>query len=208
LSFIIYASSTSTISQSNTHKDTVGVPKSITRHENSHLDIGSPILDSIPIQHKPVYFNVTLFSDSIYRQDASPEVHQAWLDLGLAGKSLPSTIFLSLIVLRIATQVIPETDADRVGFTQGMVKLRDSEGGGFIAQMEVFHNLHCLDTLRQGLYFNYDYYHKSRDGVWGRSDAVVRKHMGMTYSRILQLRQVGGLVIKLTTKNRALPRPS
>ncbi|KAN0114497.1 protein of unknown function (DUF3328) domain containing protein [Hyaloscypha variabilis] len=132
----------------------------------------------MPIQHKPVYFNVTLFSDSIYRQDASPEVHQAWLDLGLAGKSLPSTIFLSLIVLRIATQVIPETDADRVGFTQGMVKLRDSEGGGFIAQMEVFHNLHCLDTLRQGLYFNYDYYHKSRDGVWGRSDAVVRKHMG------------------------------
>jgi len=208
LSFIIYASSTSTISQSNTHKDTVGVPKSVTRHENSHLDIGSPILDSIPIQYKPVYFNVTLFSDSIYRQDASPEVHQAWLDLGLAGKSLPSTIFLSLIVLRIATQVIPETDADRVGFTQGMVKLRDSEGGGFIAQMEVFHNLHCLDTLRQGLYFNYNYYHKSRDGVWGRSDAVVRKHMGMTYSRILQLRQVGGLVIKLTTKNRSLPRPS
>jgi hypothetical protein len=89
-----------------------------------------------------------------------------------------------------------------------MVKLRDSEGGGFIAQMEVFHNLHCLDTLRQGLYFNYDYYHKSRDGVWGRSDTVVRKHMGIRYSRILQLHQVGGLVIKLMTKNRPLPRPS
>jgi hypothetical protein len=44
--------------------------------------------------------------------------------------------------------------------------------------MEVFHQLHCLDTLRQGLYFNYDYYHTNRRGVWERSDAVVRKHMG------------------------------
>ncbi|KAE9379628.1 hypothetical protein N431DRAFT_326549, partial [Stipitochalara longipes BDJ] len=121
----------------------------------------SPIIDAISIPYKSVYFNITLFSDSIYRQDASPEVHQAWLDLGLT-----------------ITQVIPEKEAERVGFTPGMVKLRASEGGGFVAQMEVFHNLHCLDTLRQGLYFNYDYYHTNRDGVWGRSDAVVRKHMG------------------------------
>ena len=65
-----------------------------------------------------------------------------------------------------------------MGFSSGMVKRRASDGGGFVAQMEVFHQLHCLDTLRQGLYFNYDYYHTNRRGVWERSDAVVRKHMG------------------------------
>jgi len=48
-----------------------------------------------------------------------------------------------------------------------MIKRRASDGGGFIAQMEVFHQLHCLDTLRQGMYFNYDYYHENRKGVWG-----------------------------------------
>lgn len=59
-----------------------------------------------------------------------------------------------------------------------MAKRRLSDGGGFIGQIEVFHQLHCLDTLRQGLYFNFEYYHTNRKGVWARSDAVVRKHMG------------------------------
>lgn len=93
---------------------------------------------------------------------------------------LPFSIHGHLTLLHLVTQIVPEGDFERVGFTQGMVKLRASEGGGFIAQMEVFHNLHCLDTLRQGLYFNYDYYHANRHGVWERSDAVVRKHMGMS----------------------------
>ena len=78
----------------------------------------------------------------------------------------------------LAIQIVPEHDVARVGFSSGMVKRRASDGGGFVAQMEVFHQLHCLDTLRQGLYFNYDYYHTNRRGVWERSDAVVRKHMG------------------------------
>jgi hypothetical protein len=82
----------------------------------------------------------------------------------------------------LANHIIPEEYAERVGFSPGMVKQRASDGGGFMAQMEVFHQLHCLDTLRQGLYFNYDYYHENRDGVWGRSDAVVRKHMGKSLS--------------------------
>ncbi|KAI9735458.1 MAG: hypothetical protein M1818_006464 [Claussenomyces sp. TS43310] len=75
-------------------------------------------------------------------------------------------------------EIIPEEDAERIGFSPGMVKRRASDGGGFIAQMEVFHQLHCLDTLRQGMYFNYDYYQANRKGVWERSDAIVRKHMG------------------------------
>ncbi|KIM94343.1 hypothetical protein OIDMADRAFT_184418 [Oidiodendron maius Zn] len=121
----------------------------------------SPILDSIRISYKTVVFDATLFGNSIYRQDASEEVHNAWQDLGL-----------------LTTHIIPEEDVKRVGFSTGMVKRRAADGGGFVAQMEVFHQLHCLDTLRQGLYYNYNYYHENRQGVWGRSDAVVRKHMG------------------------------
>lgn len=60
-----------------------------------------------------------------------------------------------------------------------MAKRRLEDGGGFVGQMEVFHQLHCLDTLRQGLYFNFEYYNATRrGGVWNRSNALVRKHMG------------------------------
>ena len=47
------------------------------------MDLGSPILDSVRISYKTVVFDATLFGNSIYRQDASEEVHNAWQDLGL-----------------------------------------------------------------------------------------------------------------------------
>ncbi|KAK0619659.1 hypothetical protein B0T14DRAFT_430637 [Immersiella caudata] len=37
-------------------------------------------------------------------------------------------------------------------------KIPEEHGGGYLAMLEVFHQLHCLNSLRMGLWYNYDYY--------------------------------------------------
>ncbi|KAK4083405.1 hypothetical protein Purlil1_10642 [Purpureocillium lilacinum] len=44
-------------------------------------------------------------------------------------------------------------------------KIPDSHGGGYVAMLEVFHLLHCLNTLRMGLFYNYDRYKILDEGV-------------------------------------------
>ncbi|KAK9412932.1 hypothetical protein SUNI508_12237 [Seiridium unicorne] len=42
-------------------------------------------------------------------------------------------------------------------------KVPEEQGGGYLAMLEVFHLLHCLNTLRMGLWYNYDKYYKQYD---------------------------------------------
>ncbi|KXJ97629.1 hypothetical protein Micbo1qcDRAFT_230231 [Microdochium bolleyi] len=42
-------------------------------------------------------------------------------------------------------------------------RVPEEHGGGYLAMLEVFHLLHCLNTLRMGLFYNYDKYYKHMD---------------------------------------------
>ncbi|KAK6206898.1 hypothetical protein QIS74_13386 [Colletotrichum tabaci] len=44
-------------------------------------------------------------------------------------------------------------------------KIPEDQGGGYLAMLEVFHLLHCLNSLRMGLFFNYDHYKFLDEGV-------------------------------------------
>ncbi|KAK0652716.1 hypothetical protein B0T16DRAFT_455058 [Cercophora newfieldiana] len=44
-------------------------------------------------------------------------------------------------------------------------KIPEEHGGGYLGMLEVFHLLHCLNSLRMGLWYNYDYYKVLEDGV-------------------------------------------
>jgi len=86
-------------------------------------------------------------------------------------------------------------------------------GGGFPANVEGLHHLHCLvrihfciknlseltsmyqNLLRQALYYNFDYYHTLGQGAFKNDDTILRFHV----SRYSQLRNP----IKFTT-NRSL----
>lgn len=52
--------------------------KSITRE----LTLTGPILDNIDIEYETVRFNGSLFTNTIYREEPSPEVDEAWHNLG------------------------------------------------------------------------------------------------------------------------------
>jgi hypothetical protein len=46
-------------------------------------------MDDMDVKHKTTLFDSTLFGDSEYRGDASPEVDQLWQDLGLSSMIPP-----------------------------------------------------------------------------------------------------------------------
>ncbi|KAK3661196.1 hypothetical protein LTR56_000319 [Elasticomyces elasticus] len=70
-------------------------------------------------------------------------------------------------------------EAFHAGLEPGYHIKRSPElGGGFPVQVEGLHHLHCLNLLRQTLYWNYDYYNKQGTGAFMNDDGPFRSHIG------------------------------
>jgi hypothetical protein len=99
--------------------------------------------------------------ENIYRQDASPEVDAAWAGLGIDYRAAK----------------VPDHQATRAGLTKDHAHIRQKYGGGYPGNVEGLHHLHCLNLLRQSLYYNYDYYHAQGEGAFKNKDNIVRLHV-------------------------------
>ncbi|RHZ56930.1 hypothetical protein CDV55_101223 [Aspergillus turcosus] len=126
-----------------------------------HVSHYSPVTANVDITFQPQRFNGSLLKENIYRQDASPEVDAAWEALGVNYRSLR----------------VPAEEAEKSGLARDQVKINQKYGGGYPANVEGFHHLHCLNLLRQTLYYNYDYYHKLGQGAFKNDDFIVRRHV-------------------------------
>ncbi|KAJ5587751.1 uncharacterized protein N7459_003516 [Penicillium hispanicum] len=126
-----------------------------------HVSQYSPVVNEVGIEYTVQEFNGSLLKENIYRQDASPEVDAAWESLGVNYRSV---------------RVAPE-DAEESNLAADQVKINQKYGGGFPANVEGLHHLHCLNLLRQSLYYNYDYYHAQGDGAFSNNDYIVRRHV-------------------------------
>lgn len=73
--------------------------------------------------------------------------------------------------------VIPSSLATKSGLKADQVKINEAYGGGFPANLEGLHHLHCLNVLRQALYYNFDYYSKKGDGAFKNEPHVVKMHV-------------------------------
>ncbi|PGH37038.1 hypothetical protein GX50_00021 [[Emmonsia] crescens] len=122
----------------------------------------SPLLKDVDISYKPVHFNGSFTKATIYRQRPGPLVDEAWLALG--------TQYASIIV--------PENEAEGYGIQQGQVKRMKEQGGGFYANVEALHHLHCLNLLRQASHFNFEYYSKQGEGPFRDPDDALETHIG------------------------------
>ncbi|KKY27546.1 putative tat pathway signal sequence [Phaeomoniella chlamydospora] len=125
-----------------------------------HVSQNSPITEDVSIKFDFIRFNGTFMDENIYRQDAGPEVDAAWEALGVNYRAL----------------AVPEHLAQKVGLAPDQVKIKTKYGGGYPANVEGLHHLHCLNLLRQTSYYNYDYYHDLGKGAFSNNDVVVRKH--------------------------------
>ena len=127
----------------------------------SHVSRYSPVIHDVPITYTEHRFNGSLLKENIYRQNAGPEVDAAWQALGVDYRSV----------------VVPDNQAVESGLLPDQVKINSKYGGGYPANVEGLHQLHCLNLLRKSLYFNYDYYKALGEGAWQNDDAIVKYHV-------------------------------
>jgi hypothetical protein len=72
---------------------------------------------------------------------------------------------------------VPPSLAARSGLLKSQVQVSPKYGGGYPANVEGLHHLHCLNLLRQGLYFNYDYYSTKGTGAFSNAPNILRVHV-------------------------------
>jgi hypothetical protein len=104
-------------------------------------------------------------------------------------------MLLALIesVLPDRSVIVPESQAEQAGFRHDQVKINPIHGGGFPANVEGLHHLHCLvrgvradvqkkrltvqNLLRQALWYNFEYYHALGNGAFKNDDRIVQLHV-------------------------------
>ena len=118
----------------------------------------SPALAFLDVYHD-TRFNGTFDAPSPYRGPPSEELDEAWsriTDIGVFGLS--------------------DTDFQTINPTYGdsAVRLPDDRGGQKAGSLEVFHQLHCLNFLRQSTFMEH---YKSRVVSFQDDPNVVRTHI-------------------------------
>ncbi|KAJ6091962.1 hypothetical protein N7467_003931 [Penicillium canescens] len=126
-----------------------------------HVSQYSTVMREVGIEYSLQEFNGSLLKENVFRQDAGPEVDAAWESLGVNYRGV-----------RVSAE-----DAEESGLAADQVKIKKKYGGGFPANVEGLHHLHCLNLLRQSLYYNYDYYHEMGEGPFVNNDYIVRRHV-------------------------------
>ncbi|KAJ8062858.1 hypothetical protein OCU04_008112 [Sclerotinia nivalis] len=127
----------------------------------SYVQHYSPILNDIDTSYQPVMFNGSFMKENVFRLKAGPEVDEAWGSLGVHYRSF----------------ALPASEAEKSGLTSAHVQINEKYGGGFPVNLEGLHHLHCLNLVRQSLYYNYDYYHEQGEGAFVNDDNVVQYHV-------------------------------
>ncbi|KAL4734936.1 hypothetical protein BDV11DRAFT_212378 [Aspergillus similis] len=133
----------------------------------------APVIANVPIKYHRQRFNGSFLKENVYRQDAGPDVDAAWEALGANYRPIR----------------VPIEEAAESGIAPDQVQISETHGGGYPANVEGLHHLHCLkrserpptltaqNLLRQSLYYNYDYYRTKGDGAFRNDDFIVRKHV-------------------------------
>ncbi|KAJ5160441.1 uncharacterized protein N7482_007445 [Penicillium canariense] len=120
------------------------------RHVSQYCEfkVNASVIKEVGIEYHLQEFNGWLLKENVFRQDASPEVDAAWESLGVKYRAVR----------------IPPQEAEESDLARDQAKIRDKYGGGYPASIKGLHHLHCLNLLRESLYYNYDYYQVKGDG--------------------------------------------
>ncbi|KAG2148193.1 uncharacterized protein EDB93DRAFT_1103850 [Suillus bovinus] len=92
-----------------------------------------------------VKFNGSVDATSIYRGSPSPELDAIWDELSFEARPFSMTLEQ---LLRTGEKPHP-----------AMARYPDEYGGGYMATVEVIHQLHCLNMLRRASWGDKHYYH-------------------------------------------------
>ncbi|KAH0429205.1 hypothetical protein CcaCcLH18_08557 [Colletotrichum camelliae] len=115
----------------------------------------TPALEAIKYK-TPEHYNAEFRQTNKWRGppgNHSNAVDVAWheIELGAGG----------IWVSEEEVKLLNMTDSPELPFH----KIPEEHGGGHLAMLEVFHLLHCLNSLRMGLFYNYEHYKFLDEGV-------------------------------------------
>lgn len=74
--------------------------------------------------------------------------------------------------------MVPESEGHRYGLNPGHAKIDPKYGGGFPTLFQFEHDLHCLNFMRQALWWNYQFYADKGEGPFANGPEIVEKHVG------------------------------
>ncbi|KAI1191195.1 hypothetical protein F5B17DRAFT_426840 [Nemania serpens] len=98
-----------------------------------------------------------------YRGPPSPEIDGAW-----ARFTMSPWVDGTAVALSVGPEEVKAAKKDQEEeWFNSTVQLGDANGGGMMATLEMFHQLHCLDLVRKFTFYKYPYY-KSTGGVFNR----------------------------------------
>ncbi|KAI8298365.1 Cyclochlorotine biosynthesis protein O [Colletotrichum sp. SAR11_240] len=132
-----------------------GEPNTSTKGCTQTLSTPSPALEAIKYK-TPEHYNAEFRQTNKWRGppgNHSNAVDVAWheIELGAGG----------IWVSEEEVNLLNMTDSAELPFH----KIPEEKGGGYLAMLEVFHLLHCLNSLRMGLFYNYEHYKFLDEGV-------------------------------------------
>ncbi|RDW69105.1 oxidase ustYa family protein [Aspergillus mulundensis] len=156
------------------------IPTSYTeqdRRGESNAHPTAPVLSSQPPQFRTNRVDGTLFpgpNPNIFRQEPSPEVDHAW-HLISDTRPIPLT--------REDVLAIGKDPSAAVKLPHAVFGLGDDIYAG---RLDVLHQLHCLNALRQESYFEYYYGHKYASPAEARNDTLHAYHLSHCVYMLLQ----------------------
>ncbi|KAE9401368.1 hypothetical protein BT96DRAFT_773808, partial [Gymnopus androsaceus JB14] len=113
------------------------------------------------VEYNTVTFDGTFRYPSIYRGTPTPELDAAWDRI-----TLPAVQPLS--ISRETLLKIGKVDKP------SLVRYLEEDGGGYMASLEVVHQLHCLNMLRK---YTYNDYYKEFDKAFTVDPEKFRTHL-------------------------------
>ncbi|KAJ4393846.1 hypothetical protein N0V93_003061 [Gnomoniopsis smithogilvyi] len=131
----------------------------------------SPVTKELSIKYQEKEFNGSFRSEDVYRQEAGPEVDEAWEALGVDYRAM----------------VISTEQGHLSGLTSGHVQRADAYGGGFFVNVEGLHHLHCLNLMRKSLYYNYDHYKALGTHAFKNDAHILRLHVSHCLDTLRQV---------------------
>lgn len=77
---------------------------------------------------------------------------------------------------------VPTEEAGKSGLAKDQVKIKEKYGGGYPANVEGLHHLHCLNLLRKSLVWNFEYYKNQSMGPFSNDANILKHHVSKLFS--------------------------
>ncbi|KAH6652197.1 hypothetical protein BKA67DRAFT_350226 [Truncatella angustata] len=120
----------------------------------------SPVLRNVDIKYEMTPFNGSFKAENIYRKVGSPEVDAAWEALGVNSRA----------------SIIDEFEGVASGLSKHHARRAEKYGGGYFVNVEGMHHLHCLNLVRKGMWYNYDYYKNLGEWSFKNEEKILQLH--------------------------------